>query len=53
MREEAVAELLKRADASWQIVDELLRDDELVRLEYEEIYYKRKLFRTGDSRRHL
>jgi len=53
MREEAVAELLKGADASWQIIDELLRDGELVRLDYEEIYYKRKLFRTGDSRRHL
>jgi wyosine [tRNA(Phe)-imidazoG37] synthetase (radical SAM superfamily) len=43
MREEAVRELLRRAGASWQIVDELLRDGELVRLEYEEkIYYMRK-----------
>jgi wyosine [tRNA(Phe)-imidazoG37] synthetase (radical SAM superfamily) len=46
MREEAIEELLKKANASWQIVDELLRDGELVRLEYEgKIYYKRKLFR--------
>ena len=45
MREEAIEELLKKANASWRIVDELLRDGELVRLEYEgKVYYKRKLF---------
>jgi wyosine [tRNA(Phe)-imidazoG37] synthetase (radical SAM superfamily) len=44
MREEAAAELLKKANASWQIIDELLRNGELVRLEYEgKIYYMRKL----------
>jgi hypothetical protein len=46
MHEEAVAELLKKANASWQIIDELLRNGELVRLEYEgSIYYKRKSFK--------
>jgi wyosine [tRNA(Phe)-imidazoG37] synthetase (radical SAM superfamily) len=50
MREEAVAELLKKANASWQIIDELLRDDELVRLEYEgSIYYRRKSFKISSS----
>jgi len=44
MREEAVAELLKKANAGWQIIDELLRNGELVRLEYEgNTYYMRKL----------
>jgi hypothetical protein len=48
MREEAVAELLKKANASWQIIDELLRNGELVRLEYEgNIYYMRKLTNNG------
>jgi wyosine [tRNA(Phe)-imidazoG37] synthetase (radical SAM superfamily) len=44
MREEAVAELLKKANADWQIINELLRNGELVRLEYEgNTYYMRKL----------
>ena len=44
MREEAVAELLKKANASWQIINELLRNGDLVRLEYEgNTYYMRKL----------
>jgi len=47
MREEAVAELLKKANASWQIIDELLRNGELVRLEYEgNTYYMRKLIKN-------
>jgi wyosine [tRNA(Phe)-imidazoG37] synthetase (radical SAM superfamily) len=47
MRVEAVSELLKKANASWQIIDELLRNDELVRLEYEgNTYYMRKLFKN-------
>jgi len=47
MREEAVSELLKKANASWQIIDELLRSDELVRLEYEgNTYYMPKLFKN-------
>jgi len=48
MREEAIAELLKKAKASWRIVDELLRDGELVRLEHEgSTYYVRKSIKTG------
>jgi wyosine [tRNA(Phe)-imidazoG37] synthetase (radical SAM superfamily) len=48
MREEAVAELLKKANAGWQIIDELLRNGELVRLEYEgNTYYMRKLIKNG------
>jgi wyosine [tRNA(Phe)-imidazoG37] synthetase (radical SAM superfamily) len=44
MREEAVMELLKKANASQQIINELLRSGEIVRLEYEgNIYYMRKL----------
>jgi wyosine [tRNA(Phe)-imidazoG37] synthetase (radical SAM superfamily) len=44
IREEAVAELLKKANAGWQIINELLRNGELVRLEYEgNTYYMRKL----------
>ena len=44
MREEAVAELLKKANAGWQIIDELLRNGKLVRLKYEgNTYYMRKL----------
>jgi len=47
MREEAVAELLKKANANWQIIDELLRNGELVRLEYEgNTYYMRKLIKN-------
>jgi wyosine [tRNA(Phe)-imidazoG37] synthetase (radical SAM superfamily) len=47
MREEAVAELLKKANASWQIIDELLNNGELVRLEYEgNTYYMRKLIKN-------
>jgi hypothetical protein len=48
MREEAAAELLKKANASWQIIDELLRNGELVRLEYGgKIYYMRKLIKKN------
>lgn len=43
MRKEAVLELLKRAKADWCIVEELLRENKLVELEYEgNIYYMRK-----------
>jgi wyosine [tRNA(Phe)-imidazoG37] synthetase (radical SAM superfamily) len=50
MREEAVAELLKKANASWQIIDELLRNGELVRLEYEgNTYYMRKITSSNSS----
>jgi len=48
MREEAVSELLKKANASWQIVDELLRNGELVKLKYEgNTYYMRKLIKKS------
>jgi wyosine [tRNA(Phe)-imidazoG37] synthetase (radical SAM superfamily) len=47
MREEAVAKLLKKANASWQIIDELLRNGELVRVEYEgNTYYVRKFIKN-------
>ena len=43
MREEAVAELLKKAGANWQVVDELLRDGKLTRVIYEgKAYYLRR-----------
>jgi wyosine [tRNA(Phe)-imidazoG37] synthetase (radical SAM superfamily) len=48
MREEAVTELLRKANANWQIIDELLRNGELVRLEYEgNTYYMRKLIKNS------
>jgi len=47
MREEAVAELLKKAGVGWQVVDELLRDGELVKITYEgKAYYVRRLSKT-------
>jgi len=43
MREKALKEFLKKANVDWQIVDELLREGELLKLEYEgNIYYMRK-----------
>jgi len=44
MREEAVKEFLEKVDADWQVIEDLLHNGELVRLEYEgNIYYARKL----------
>jgi wyosine [tRNA(Phe)-imidazoG37] synthetase (radical SAM superfamily) len=44
MREEAVTKLLKKADADWQVVKKLLRENKLEELEYEgNTYYLRKL----------
>jgi len=44
MRKEAVEELLKRANAGWQIIQKLLQRGKLVELEYEgNTYYMRKL----------
>jgi wyosine [tRNA(Phe)-imidazoG37] synthetase (radical SAM superfamily) len=44
MRREAVKEFLKKADADWSIIEKLLREDKLVKIEYEgNIYYMRKL----------
>ena len=43
MREEAVKELLKKADTDWQVVEKLLGGNKLVELEYEgNKYYLRK-----------
>ena len=44
MREDAVVEFLRKADADWQIIEDLMEKDELVELEYKRIkYYMRKL----------
>jgi wyosine [tRNA(Phe)-imidazoG37] synthetase (radical SAM superfamily) len=44
MHEEAVRELLRKADADWQIIEELLREGKLVEREFEgNKYYLRKL----------
>jgi wyosine [tRNA(Phe)-imidazoG37] synthetase (radical SAM superfamily) len=46
MREEAVKQLLKKSGATWKVIDELLKNGELVRLEYEgNVYYIRKLIK--------
>ncbi len=54
MREEAVKKFLQRANASWRIIEELLRDGEIIRLEYDgKAYYMRKLSakRRGSRRK--
>jgi wyosine [tRNA(Phe)-imidazoG37] synthetase (radical SAM superfamily) len=44
MRDEAVKEFLRKANAGWQIIEKLLAADKLVELEYEgNRYYMRKL----------
>jgi wyosine [tRNA(Phe)-imidazoG37] synthetase (radical SAM superfamily) len=44
MREEAVMELLRRTDADWRVVQKLLRERELLELQYEgNKYYMRML----------
>jgi wyosine [tRNA(Phe)-imidazoG37] synthetase (radical SAM superfamily) len=43
MREEAVKRLLQKADADWQVVDTLISENKLVKVEYEgNSYYLRK-----------
>ena len=43
MREEAVKKLLEKANADWQVVDKLLGENKLVKLQYEgNTYYLRK-----------
>jgi len=50
MREKALREFLKKANVGWQIVDELLREGEIVRLEYKgNTYYMRKLLKEEQS----
>jgi len=44
MREEAVTEFLRKADANWLVTEKLLREGELIELPYEENkYYLRRL----------
>jgi len=44
MREEAVVELLRKADAGWEVVDRLIKDGGLMELEYQgRKFYMRKL----------
>jgi len=44
MRKEAVEEFLKKANAEWRVVEELLHENLLVELDYEgKLYYMRKL----------
>jgi len=44
MREEAVTEFLRKADAGWEVIEKLIRDGRLVELEYQEKkFYMRKL----------
>ena len=44
MREEGVEQLLMKSDSGWQVVDRLMGEGELVKLEYEEkTFYMRKL----------
>jgi len=46
MRQEAVAELLKKANSSWQLMEKLLNEKKIVELEYQvNKYYLRKLNR--------
>ena len=51
MREEAVIELLRKSDASWMVVEKLIKDGSLMELEYQgRKFYMRKLPpRTGSS----
>jgi len=44
MREEAVTELLRKADTGWQVVEKLIKDGSLIELEYQgKKFYMRKL----------
>jgi wyosine [tRNA(Phe)-imidazoG37] synthetase (radical SAM superfamily) len=44
MREEAVTEFLKKANANWQVIEELLQQEKLTEIRYEgKKYYMRKL----------
>jgi wyosine [tRNA(Phe)-imidazoG37] synthetase (radical SAM superfamily) len=47
MREEAVIELLKKADTDWEVVEKLIKDDSLMEVEYQgRKFYMRKLPRS-------
>ena len=44
MREEAVIELLKKADTDWGVVEKLISDDSLLEVEYQrKKFYMRRL----------
>jgi len=48
MRQEAVTELLKKANAGWDTIDELIKDGRLIETEYEgRKFYMRKLPQSG------
>jgi len=50
MREDAVDEFLQRARAGWEVVERLLREDQLVRAEYgEHAFYLRRLNSHGEK----
>ena len=49
MRETAVIEFLRKAGMEWRVIEVLLQEGELIRLEYEgNRYYMRKLPSRGD-----
>jgi len=51
MREEAVVELLRKADAGWEVVDNLIKDGSLMELEYQgRKFYMRKLLQRAIMR---
>jgi len=44
MREEGVNELLRKVNASWKVVEKLLKEEKIIELEYENHkYYMRKI----------
>jgi len=44
MREDAVKEFLRKANADWNIIEKLIRDNKLIELEYEgKKFYIRRL----------
>jgi len=48
MREEGIMELLRKADASWDTIEELIEDGELIETEYEgRRFYMGKLSKNG------
>jgi hypothetical protein len=50
MRQDAVNEFLRKANADWTVIEKLLRDDNLVELDYEgNQYYMRKLSSRTDA----
>ena len=44
MRKDGVEELLKKANVGWDVVERLIKEDKLIKLEYDNnIFYMRKL----------